>query len=43
MLVLISIGNSDDKLTQREWYNFWRELDELIRSYPDFRIRLPGM
>ena len=23
MIVYLSIGNSDDKLTQREWSNFW--------------------
>lgn len=26
MIVYISIGNSDDKLTQLEWCNYWTEM-----------------
>ena len=31
--VYISIGNSDDKLTQNEWAHFWTTVDRRIRSY----------
>lgn len=27
MIVYISIGNSDDKLSQREWSNFYHDVD----------------
>lgn len=30
--VYISIGNSDDKLTQDEWGQFWAEVDLLVRQ-----------
>lgn len=30
MIVLISIGNSDDKLSQRRWADFQRDLNEAI-------------
>ena len=32
MIVYISIGNSDDKLSQAEWANFVREVEEEIDS-----------
>lgn len=32
MIVYISIGNSDDKLTQSEWAFFCRDVDIIIRS-----------
>lgn len=31
--VYASIGNSDDKLTQREWSNFVSEMNTIIRHY----------
>lgn len=31
MIVYISIGNSDDKLTQREWFEFYRDVDNAVR------------
>lgn len=30
--ILIAIGNSDDKLTQREWADFYATVDLLIRD-----------
>ena len=33
MIVYISIGNSDDKLTQAEWATFYRETNLLLRQY----------
>jgi len=30
MIVYISIGNSDDKLTQAQWHEFVREVDDLL-------------
>lgn len=32
MTVLVSIGNSDDKLTQSQWNRFWRDVDNSIRA-----------
>jgi len=32
--VYVGVGNSDDKLTQRKWADFLRELRDLIRAYP---------
>lgn len=34
MIVYISIGNSDDKLTQSEWAEFYEEVDNLWFNYP---------
>ena len=31
--VYVSIGNSDDKLTQREWSNFTCRVDGILRAY----------
>lgn len=31
--VYISIGNSDDKLSQSVWATFYRDVDEQIRQY----------
>lgn len=31
--VYVSIGNSDDKLTQEEWANYWATVDENIVDY----------
>lgn len=33
MIVHIAIGNSDDKLTQREWAKFWEFTDIDVRKY----------
>lgn len=30
-IVYISIGNSDDKLTQKEWSNYWGEVSILLK------------
>lgn len=30
MIVYISIGNSDDKLTQKEWSDYWHEVNNLM-------------
>lgn len=35
MIAYISIGNSDDKLTQREWAAFWLRVDSLLRRWAD--------
>lgn len=32
MIVYVSIGNSDDKLTQAEWSRFWHDVDAVIRA-----------
>lgn len=32
MIVYVSIGNSDDKLTQAEWSDFYWGVDEKIRA-----------
>jgi hypothetical protein len=32
MIVYISIGNSDDKLTQKEWSNFVADVDDVIEE-----------
>jgi hypothetical protein len=32
MIVYISIGNSDDKLTQAEWSEFYRRVDAAVRG-----------
>jgi len=37
VIVYISIGNSDDKLTQREWSNFITDLDAHLEYYADDR------
>lgn len=33
MIVYISIGNSDDKLTQARWAEFYRETNLLLRDF----------
>lgn len=33
MIVNIAIGNTDDKLTQFEWSQFWRSVDDVVRRY----------
>lgn len=33
MIVYVSIGNSDDKLTQARWAEFYRAVNLLLRSY----------
>lgn len=33
MTVYVSIGNSDDRLTQAEWSDFWAEVNSLIRLH----------
>lgn len=33
MMIYVSIGNSDDKLSQEKWAAYWRRVDTLIRSY----------
>jgi hypothetical protein len=33
--VYISIGNSDDRLTQAEWSEFCRDVDGLVRRYAE--------
>jgi len=30
--VVVQIGNSDDKLTQKEWSNYWHEIDGFLRE-----------
>jgi hypothetical protein len=32
MIVYVSIGNSDDHLTQAEWSNFWIEMSARVAS-----------
>jgi hypothetical protein len=31
--ITVQIGNSDDKLTQKEWCDFARSIDDLIRTH----------
>ncbi len=31
----VCIGNSDDKLSQEEWAEFWRSTGELVRLHAD--------
>jgi len=31
--ITVLIGNSDDKLPQRQWYNFVREMENCIRHF----------
>lgn len=31
--VYVTIGNSDDKLTQRLWSKFWNAVDDQVREY----------
>lgn len=38
MIVYVSIGNSDDKLTQAEWAQFVRELDSSVRHHSGDRV-----
>ena len=33
MYLVISIGNTDNKLTQQEWSNFVQEIDKVITEY----------
>ena len=33
--VYVSIGNSDNKLTQREWANFIEDIDIVVARYTD--------
>ena len=33
--VYVSIGNSDDKLTQEEWAEFWAKVDEVVVEAAD--------
>lgn len=33
MIYYVSIGNSDDKLSQRDWAAFYVEVDEILRWY----------
>lgn len=33
MIAYVSIGNSDDKLSQREWSSFHGETDNLLRRF----------
>lgn len=35
MIVYISIGNSDDKLSQSEWSRFYDRTDRVVRYYVD--------
>jgi len=35
MIVYISIDNSDDKLSQKKWSNFWKVIDQLVRTGVD--------
>lgn len=35
MIVYISIGNSDDKLTQREWSDYWGHVGGSVRRWAD--------
>jgi DNA-binding cell septation regulator SpoVG len=34
MIVLISIGNSDDKLSQRAWSDFYRDVNNVLTDWP---------
>lgn len=42
MIVYISIGNSDDKLTQMEWGKFYRKVDLTITGYRHIGGRIYG-
>ena len=45
MIAYISIGNSDDKLTQQEWADFYATVDELVVGHSSPRgtkIRIHG-
>jgi len=33
--VYVSIGNSDDKLTQEEWADYWSTVDERVVDYAE--------
>lgn len=39
MAIYISIGNSDDKLTQAQWSEFIAEVDDAIRLAPEIHGR----
>lgn len=39
MIVYISIGNSDDNLSQKEWSDYWHEVNNLMAG---MRIKFHG-
>lgn len=42
MIVYISIGNSDDKLSQMEWGKFYRKTDLIIQGYRHQGLEIHG-
>ena len=42
MIYYISIGNSDDKLSQMQWGKFYRKVDLLIQGYRQSGIQVHG-
>lgn len=35
MTVHVAIGNSDDRLTQQEWAQYYAQVDSTVRAYAD--------
>jgi hypothetical protein len=42
MYVTVSIGNTDNKLTQQEWNNFVTEIQDVIMLLDELQIRFFG-
>lgn len=42
MIVYISIGNSDDKLSQMQWGKFYRKVDLTIQGYRNVGLLIHG-
>ena len=42
MIVYISIGNSDDKLSQMQWGKFYRKVDLTLQGYRNFNGQIHG-
>lgn len=42
MIVYISIGNSDDKLSQMEWGKFYHKVDLTIQGYRHSGVQIHG-
>ena len=43
MYLVVSIGNTDNKLTQQEWSRFVHSVGELLQSYETHRHFFGGM
>lgn len=36
--IVVQIGNSDNKLVQEDWNNFYRNIDSLVSTYGDIHF-----